>query len=318
MGDSSAPRTKGEVIMSPTTLRGIVGTPVTPFTSENEVDVPTMERLLEFHVTHGSDALALPMHLGESLNLTADERHTVAEMAVKVTGGRIPVIINVSLPGTDQVVDLARHAESVGADGVVVVTPYHWRPSDDELLGHFTAVAEAIGISVLLYNFPARLGVGISPELLKRIVERCPNVVGMKDASYDMQGFTETIRVVREVAPDFSMFTGVDYPLAGMTLGGQGCFSPSLQVAPHLIRRLVDDCLAERYVDALPVQQRMSALWQLLKVGYPASVKAALELMGRAVGGVRRPIMNVDTRALAQLRAGLEALDLFATEPVGW
>ncbi len=304
--------------MSATKLRGIVGTPVTPFTSENEVDVLAMERLIEFHVTHGSDALALPMHLGESLNLSMDERQSLAETAVKTTEGRIPVIINVSLPGTDQVVDLARHAESVGADGVVVVTPYHWRPSDDALFDHFTAVAEAVGIRVLLYNFPARLGVSISPELLKRIVERCPNVTGMKDASYDMQGFTETVRVVREAAPDFSVFAGVDYPLAAMTLGGDGCFSPSLQVAPRLVRRLVDDCLAGRYADALPVQQRMSALWQLLKVGYPSSVKAALELMGRAVGGVRRPITNVDVRAVARLREGLEELEVLATEPVGW
>ncbi len=304
--------------MSSTKLRGIVGTPVTAFTSENEVDVPTMERLVEFHVTHGSDALALPMHLGESLNLSIGERETLAEVAVKTTGGRVPVIVNVSLPGTDQVLELARHAESAGADGVVVVTPYHWRPSNDALFEHFTAVAEGIGISVLLYNFPGRLGVSISPELLTRIVERCPNVVGMKDASYDMQGFTETIRIVRQVAPEFSLFTGVDYPLAGMILGGDGCFSPSLQVAPGLIRRLVDECLAERYGDALSTQQRTSALWHVLKAGYPASVKAALELMGRAVGGVRRPILNVDDGTIDQLRAGLEELDVFATEPIGW
>ena len=304
--------------MSPTKLRGIVGTPVTPFTSGNEVDVQTMERLVDFHVTHGSDALALPMHLGESLNLSMRERETLTEIAVKTTGGRVPVMINVSLPGTDQVLELARHAEAVGAEGVVVVTPYHWRPSNEALFAHFTAVAEAIGIDVFLYNFPARLGVGVSPTLLKRIVERCPNVIGMKDATYDMQGFTETVRIVGEVAPHFGLFTGVDYPLAGMALGGDGCFSPSLQVAPGLIRRLVDLCLAGHYAEARPAQQETSALWQLLKAEYPATVKAALGVMGRAVGGVRRPLLDVDERAVDQLRAGLEALGVLATEPIGW
>ncbi|MGH9087175.1 MAG: dihydrodipicolinate synthase family protein, partial [Acidimicrobiales bacterium] len=128
------------------TLDGVVGTPVTPFTPALELDTGALERLVDFHVTHGADVLALPMHIGESLNLSSEERRTVAEVAVKTVGRRVPVFVHVSLPGTAQVIDLARHAESVGADGVVVVTPYHWRPGPEALLEHFTAVAGALGI----------------------------------------------------------------------------------------------------------------------------------------------------------------------------
>lgn len=304
--------------MSTDTRRGIVGTPVTPLTEAGGLDVAAIERLVQFHVAQGSHLLAMPMHVGESLNLTTDERKTLAEVAVKTVGGRAPVFVNASLPGTAQVVELARHAEAVGADGIVVITPYHWRPPPDALLAHFTAVAGAVGIDVFLYNFPARLGVSITPELLARLVERCPNVVGMKDATYDMQSVTEILRRMGDVAEDFHLFTGVEYPLPGMVLGAHGCFSPSLQIAPGLVRSLYEHCAAGDYGGALPLQQRASALWQLMRSSHAAGMKAALELLGRPVGGVRLPMLPLGEAGRTKLAHGLEALGVLGGEPEGW
>lgn len=304
--------------MSTDARRGIVGTPVTPFTDGGDLDTATLERLVEFHVTQGAHMLAMPMHVGESLNLTTDERMTVAEVAVKAVGGRVPVFVNVSLPGTEEVVALARHAESVGADGVVVITPYHWRPPPDALLAHFAAVADAVGIDVLLYNFPARLGVTVTPDILVRLIERCPNVVGMKDASYDMQAVTEVLRRVGGVAEDFHLFTGVEYPLPGMVLGAHGCFSPSIQIAPGLVRSLYECCANGDYSSALVLQQRASALWQLVKAGHAAGAKAALEMLERPVGGVRLPMVPLDEAERVGLERGLRELGVLGGEPVGW
>lgn len=304
--------------MSTDDRRGIVGTPVTPFTEDGGLDTATLERLVEFHLAHGSHLLAMPMHVGESLDLTIDERKTVAEVAVKTAAGRVPVFVNASLPGTGQVIELARHAESVGADGVVVITPYHWRPAPDALLAHFGAVAGAVGIDVLLYNFPSRLGVAITPDLLTRLIERCPNVVGMKDASYDMQAVTELLRHVRDVTEDFHLFTGVEYPLPGMALGAHGCFSPCIQIAPGLVRTLYERCATGDYGGALPFQQRASALWQAVKSGHAAGMKAALELMGRPVGGVRLPMMPLDAARRSRLESSLRELGVLGGEPVGW
>ncbi len=272
--------------------RGVFAAPVTPFTDAGAVDLDALGRLTDFLVRQGVDGVALPLHTGESLNLTTDERKALLEGALTVVDGRVPVMAHVSMPGTDQVVDLARHAQEVGAAAVVAVTPYHWRPSPAELLAHFGAVAAAVSIDVLVYNFPARLGVSITAGLLEELIARCPNLVGVKDASYVMPS---------------------------MVVGGAGCFSPASSIAPRLIRELFDACAEGDLVRARPLQYRASALWHLLRdTGYPASVKAALTLFGRPAGGVRLPLLDLDADALARLTAGLDALGLRETEPHGW
>ncbi len=299
--------------------RGVFAAPVTPFTDAGAVDLDALGRLTDFLVRQGVDGVALPLHTGESLNLTTDERKALLEGALTVVDGRVPVMAHVSMPGTDQVVDLARHAQEVGAAAVVAVTPYHWRPSPAELLAHFGAVAAAVSIDVLVYNFPARLGVSITAGLLEELIARCPNLVGVKDASYDMQSFTEACRRAGPLRPGFSMLTGVEYLLPSMVVGGAGCFSPASSIAPRLIRELFDACAEGDLVRARPLQYRASALWHLLRdTGYPASVKAALTLFGRPAGGVRLPLLDLDADALARLTAGLDALGLRETEPHGW
>jgi len=298
---------------------GVFGAPVTPFTASGAVDLEALDRLTDFLVRHGVDGVALPLHTGESLNLTTDERKALLERAVALVDARVPVMAHVSMPGTDQVVDLARHAEAAGASAVVVVTPYHWRPSPPEMLAHFTAVARAVSLDVLVYNFPGRLGVSVTADVLEELIGRCGNVVGVKDASYDMQSFTEACRRAGPLRPGFSMLTGVEYLLPSMVVGGAGCFSPASSIAPRLVRELFDACSEGDLARALPLQYRASALWHLLReTGYPASVKAALTLFGRPTGGERLPLLDLDGGARDRLTAGLDALGLRETEPHGW
>jgi dihydrodipicolinate synthase/N-acetylneuraminate lyase len=300
-------------------IGGVIGAPVTPFTGTNTVDLDMTERLCGFLIEHGVHALALPLHTGESLNLTAAERRSLIECAVRAAGGRVPVYAHVSLPGTDQVIELAQHAEKAGAAAVIVVTPYHWRPPRAALLAHFTAVAQAVSIDVLAYNFPGRLGVSVDAALLAELIGRCGNFAGVKDASYDMQSFTEACARTSAVRPGFAMLTGVEYLLTSMPVGGTGCFSPAAAIAPGLVMSLYEACRDGDFSRAQPLQYRASALWHLLReTGYPASVKAALAIFGRPAGGVRLPLLDLDTAATERLGQGLAELGLLDSEPHGW
>jgi 4-hydroxy-tetrahydrodipicolinate synthase len=300
-------------------IAGVIGTPVTPFDAANEVDLDTLARICEFMIGHGVTGLALPMHTGESLNLSMAERKSLVETAVSAAAGRVPVLAHVSLPGTDQVIELAQHAEKAGAAGVISVTPYHWRPPRAALVAHYTAVAGAVSVPVLAYNFPGRLGVGLDAGLLAELIERCDNFAGVKDASYDMQSFTEACARTSALRPGFAMFTGIEYLLTSMPVGGAGCFSPSAAIAPRLIRALHAACSNGDVATARPLQYRASALWHLLReTGYPASVKAAMAIFGRPAGGVRLPLLELDSAASKLLWDGLAELGLLDSEPHGW
>lgn len=298
---------------------GVIGAPATPFRPGGEIDYDGFARIVGFLCDHGVDGLAVPLHTGESPSLSVAERKRLVEVAIEAAGDRAPVLAHVSMPGTGEAVDLARHAESAGAAAVVAVTPYHWRPSPRALTAHYEALASSVGVGVWAYNFPSSLGVAITPNLLEALIDRCPNFAGLKDASYDMQSFTECARRAGALRPDFALMTGVEYLLPSMCLGGSGCFSPSSAIAPRLVRRLYQACAEGDLDTARVLQYRMSGLWHLLKeTGYPASVKAAMAILGRPVGGVRLPLLDPDAEGVARLRAGLEELGICDEEPSGW
>lgn len=297
---------------------GVIGAPVTPFSPDGPLDLELARRCVSFLVAQGVDAIAVPLHTGESPSLSVAERKALVEAAAEASRG-VPLLVHASMPGTTEVVDLARHAEASGAAGVVVVTPYHWRPGPASLVAHYRSVCDSVGIDVLAYNFPSRVGVAVTPELIETLVAVCPNFVGVKDASYDMQSFTECARRGTACREDFSMLTGVEYLLPSMPVGGSGCFSPSSAIAPRLVRRLEESCRAGDLAAARPLQYKLSALWHLLReAGYPASVKAAMELLGRPVGGVRLPLLDLDPATTARLQTGLESLGVLDEEPQGW
>ncbi len=302
-----------------TVPRGIMAAPVTPFTADNRVDFETYEKLLNFHIQQGISGLCVVLHVAESLNLTIQERKTLVEVAVKVAKGRVPVVANVSLPGTDQVIDLARHAEKVGADAVCSVASYYWQPPEEAIFEHFVALGSAIGIPFMAYNSPfGQGGINLSPKLLVRLLERLNNFVGLKEASNSFEYFIEARRATQTVRPEFRLLTGVEYLLPSIVLGGAGCLSAFGAVAPNLVRDLYQACAARDYDRALNLQDKASHLLQLFKVEYPAPIKTAMEIMGRPVGKTRLPIRWLSEEGKRQLRNELEALGILDQEPHGW
>ena len=158
---------------------GLVHTPVTPFSRDHRIDFDVYGKLIEFHLRNGADALALPMHAGESVSLTEAERRTLVEFAIKQVRGRVPVVAHVSDAGTGIAAALARHAEAAGAAAIVATTPYYWTPPPAMVLEHFVQIGTAVSIPFLVYNAPEEMaGTKLTAELALKLMDQAANFAG--------------------------------------------------------------------------------------------------------------------------------------------
>jgi 4-hydroxy-tetrahydrodipicolinate synthase len=300
-------------------LRGVMQSPVTPLRADFSPDLPTFERLLDFHVRSGSPAISWPHHKGESLNLTIAERKRFAEAAVKVVAGRVPVTIHVSALAVEDTMELARHAQEIGADGILAITPYFWNPSLEAIHDYFVRLCTSIDLPVISYNSPSYLaGVEITGDLMSRLIERLPNFVGVKEASFNSEKFIELSRVALALRPTFAMLTGVEYLLPSVPLGGVGSYSAAGSICPNLCNRLFDACVAGDWPRARELQYTLSRLWLLFRDQYPSSLKGGMVIMGRPVGPTRAPLPTATRERQDHIRAQLEELGILQTEPHGW
>ena len=160
---------------------GLMPAMVTPFDERGEVDLDAAEAVVERFIEAGVSGISPLGSTGEFSHPLGEERRRFAEGVTKIVAGRVPVVVGVGAPGTREAVELARHAEGAGADGVLVVSPFYWTVGEEALFAHFAAVARAVGVPVLIYNLPLLTGVDLSPALVARVASECPNVVGLKD-----------------------------------------------------------------------------------------------------------------------------------------
>ena len=300
-------------------LRGAMQSPVTPLKDDFSPDLPTFERLLDFHVRSGSPAISWPHHKGESLNLTIAERKRFAEAAVKVVAGRVPVTIHVSALAVEDTLELARHAQKIGADGILAITPYFWSPTLESIREYFVRLCTSIDLPVISYNSPSYLaGVEITGDLMARLIERLPNFVGVKEASFNSEKFIELSRAALAMRPTFAMLTGVEYLLPSVPLGGVGSYSAAGSICPNLCNQLFDACVAGDWPRARELQYKLSRIWLLFRDQYPSSLKGGMVLMGRPVGPTRAPLPTATKERQQFIRTQLEELGIMDSEPHGW
>ena len=300
-------------------LKGVMQSTVTPLREDFSPDLPTFERLVEFHIRTGATAISWPHHKAESLNLTIAERKLFAEAAVQVTARRVPVSIHVSALALDDTMDLARHAQKIGADAIIAITPYFWNPSTEALYDYFVRLGTSIDLPLIAYNSPSYLsGVEITGDLTKRLIERLPNFIAMKEASFNSEKFLEIARVAQALRPNFSMIAGVEFLLPSVPLGGAGSYSSAGAICPNLCTRLYETCVACEWEVARDLQYKLSRLWDLFRDQYPSSLKGGMVIMGRPVGPTRAPLPTATRERQAHIRTQLEELDILDTEPHGW
>ncbi len=300
-------------------IPGLVHAPVTPFTPQGSVDLERYARLIEFHVKHGADALALPMHAGESVSLSDAEQQALLGLALRQAKGRVPVIAHVSDSGTAIAADRARRAERAGAAAVVATTPYYWTPPPAMVLEHFAQIGAAVGIPFLVFHTPREMGgTKLSTDLVLKLMDRVPNFAGVVDASLDWQFMINVISGAQRKNAAFQLLSGSEYMISAGAIGATSMFSSLAGIAPQLVRKLFDLCRAERYADARPEQEQAAALRQAVKRAGSGGLKGALRAMGRECGETRPPLDPLGTGTYEKLAAELSALPGLGVEPRGW
>lgn len=272
-------------------FRGSITALLTPF-ANGVVDEKAFSAFVDWQITEGTHGLVPVGTTGESPTVSHEEHRRVVEICVEVTAGRVPVIAGAGSNSTTEAVELARFAEKVGADAVLSVVPYYNRPNQEGLFQHFSAVASAVGIPVLLYSVPGRTVVDVSVETIARLREAHANIVGVKDATADMGKASMTRSKLGE---DFILLSGEDMTALGFNAhGGQGCISVTSNVAPRLCAQLQNACQQGNYADALAVQDKLVYLHKnLFLEPNPTGVKYAAARLGLCRNELRLPLVPI-------------------------
>ena len=276
---------------------------VTPFRG-GAVDERALGQLVEWQLAEGSHGLVPCGTTGESPTLSHDEHRLVVELVIEAAAGRVPVIAGAGSNSTAEAVQLARHAEEAGADGLLVVAPYYNRPSQHGIYEHFREIDRAVGIPILVYNIPPRSAVDIAVETLKRIFDDCANVVGVKDATMNLARPSLERMACGE---GFNLLSGEDATALGyMAHGGHGCISVTANVAPRLCSEFQALCMAGDFTGALGLQDRLMPLHRALFLDpNPAGPKYALERLGKAGLEVLLPLLPATAAAAQEIDAAL-------------
>ena len=285
-------------------FQGLATALITPFRKDGSVDFDAYERLLNYQLENGVDALLVLGTTGEPPTLSDDEKEEIIRFAVKVIGGRVPVLVGAGSNSTYNMVQACRRGAKYGADALLVVTPYYNKCTQDGLIEHYRAACEATDLPVIAYNVPGRTGVNIKPETAARMAEKLPKLVGLKEACGNMSQILETARLIQGSA--LTLYSGDDgLCLPIMAAGGKGLISVASNPAPRITGELVRACLAGDYEKGRRLQFMLQPLFDALFCEVnPIPAKKAGALLGLCEDEVRLPLTRM-TEGNAQKLEGI-------------
>jgi 2-dehydro-3-deoxy-D-pentonate aldolase len=300
---------------------GLMPAMVTPFDEHGEVDLRATEAVVERFIEAGVSGVSPLGSTGEFSHLLADERKRFLEEVIRIVAGRVPLVVGVGAAGTKEMVELARHAEGVGADAVLVVSPFYWKVGEEALFRHFATVAESIDIPVLIYNLPMLTGIDLSPSLIGRIAAECPNVSGLKDTVTEYFHTVGVLREVKRVRPDFSVLSGwEDLILPSLLAGADGSICAFANVAPELFVNLVRSARDGDLERAAELHRRVLSLVTLGAYSDPpiSAIKLAMGKLGVPISpAVRGPALLVPEEAQEKIEGVLREVGLLTAREVG-
>ena len=289
-------------------FRGSLVALVTPMTESGEVDHVAFGRLLDWHGRQGTDGIVVCGTTGESATVTAAETAELLQIAVQRIGGRIPVIAGTGSNSTAEAVEQTRAACELGVDGVLVVTPYYNRPPQEGLYRHFSLVADASSVPLILYNVPSRTACDLLPATVERLAAH-PQIIGIKEATGSIERGSE---ILARCGDDFLLLSGDDASCRELIkIGAQGVITVTANVAPKLMREMVEAALAGDFAEAVELDARLAGLHRALFVEpNPIPAKWALERLGLIGAGIRLPLTRLaeahhETVIEAMRRAGV-------------
>ena len=283
-------------------LKGSIVALVTPFHADGSVNFEKLRELTEWHIANKTDAILTLGTTGESSTMTHEEDDAVLRCVIEAAAGRVPVIAGTGSNSTQTMLEKSLRAERLGADGLLLITPYYNKGNPEGIYRHFATVADAVHIPCILYNVPGRTGCSISVENVARLAKH-PNICGIKEASGDM---SYAMKIAHCVGPDFALWCGNDdITLPLLSIGGSGVISVWANVMPRQCHDMVMDYLEGRQEQAVATAvQYLDLMNGLFMEVNPIPVKTALNQMGKDVGPFRLPLCEM-TEAHQEALRGL-------------
>ena len=263
---------------------------VTPFTENGDIDFTALERLVQMHIDAGTAFLCVLGTTAETPTLTAEEKREIRKRVIKQVAGRLPIMVGIGGNCTRAVVEEIKNEDLTGVDAILSVAPYYNRPSQEGIYLHYKAISEATSLPTYMYNVPGRTGVNILPSTVVRVANDCPNIVGYKAASGDMEQIKELIATKPE---NFDVFSGDDaLTFDIMSAGGVGVISVFGNAFPREMTQLVAAVQEGRIDDARLMNESLKELFRLIFVdGNPSGVKALMNIQGRLENVLRLPLV---------------------------
>ncbi|MGZ4159472.1 MAG: 4-hydroxy-tetrahydrodipicolinate synthase [Neobacillus sp.] len=275
---------------------------VTPFDQNGEMDFNATRTLVNYLIANGSDGLVISGTTGESPTLTTEEKVELFKFVVEVVDGRVPVIAGTGSNNTRASISLTKQAKEAGVDGIMLVTPYYNKPSQEGLFQHFKAIADSTSLPVILYNIPGRSVVNMSVETIVRL-STIDNIVAVKEASGNLDAMAE---IINQTPSDFTLYSGDDgLTLPVLAIGGAGIISVASHIIGNEMQEMINSFKNGNVQEAASSHRNLLPIMRaLFTAPSPSPVKAALNLNGIQVGGVRLPLVPLseeETRALQRI-----------------
>jgi 4-hydroxy-tetrahydrodipicolinate synthase len=289
-------------------LQGSMVALITPMRDDGMVDEKAFAELVEWQIAEGTEGLVPVGTTGESPTLSHGEHKRIVEICVEVARGRVPVMAGTGSNSTAEAIDFTRHAKQAGADACLVVSPYYNKPTQEGLYLHFTAIAEAVDLPMVVYNIPPRSVVDIAPDTMARLAKH-RNIVGVKDATANL---ARPLHTKRGCGADFVQLSGEDHTaLAFNAAGGHGCISVTGNVAPRLCADMQRAWREGRVPEAIAIQDRLVALHDaMFAETSPGPVKYAASLLGYGAARCRLPLAPVAEATRGCIREAMVGVGL--------
>ncbi len=269
----------------------IITAMVTPFDDNNQINFPMVTELMNYLISNGTDAIIVAGTTGESPTLTHQEKIDLFKHAVKVADGKYPIIAGTGSNNTKESVELSKEAEAIGVDGLLLVTPYYNKPSQAGLYEHYTAIAKATKLPIMLYNIPGRTSVQLDINTIIAL-SKVENIVSLKDSSGNLDALSQ---IIEETKDNFTVYSGDDsLTLPIKSIGGAGVVSVSSHIIGNEFKEMLELYEAGEVKKAAKLHRKLLPIMRgLFMAPSPAPVKAALKIKGLNVGSVRLPLVDL-------------------------
>lgn len=282
---------------------------VTPMNADGSVNFDKLGETIEYQIANKTDAIIICGTTGESSTLTHEEHLACIKYAVDKVAKRIPVVAGTGSNCTETAIYLSTEAEKYGVDGLLIVTPYYNKATQNGLIEHFTSVANSVKVPIILYNVPSRTGCNILPETAIKIAKKASNVVAIKEASGNISQVAKLANLIRENNLEFDIYSGNDDQIVPvLSLGGKGVISVLSNIAPEKTHNIVAKYLEGDVKESLKLQlEALNVIDALFCEVNPIPVKAALNMMGFNVGPLRKPLTEMEDAHKETLKAAMTA-----------